>query len=80
LPEEVRFFDPETGVEASGMSLNPLLNMELKPARDTFERKYLLVKLSEHNYNITHTAEAIGIHRQSLQQKMKDLNLKKENR
>ncbi len=78
LPEEIRYFDPETGVDTSGMSLAPLFEMELRPARDTFERKYLLVKLSDHNYNITHTAAAIGIHRQSLQQKMKDLNLKKD--
>jgi two-component system response regulator AtoC/two-component system nitrogen regulation response regulator NtrX len=78
LPEEIRYFDAEAGVDTSGMSLGPLLEMELRPARDTFERKYLLVKLADNNYNITHTAAAIGIHRQSLQQKMKDLNLKKE--
>ena len=77
LPEEIRYFDPETGVDASGMGIAPLLEMDLRAARDTFERKYLLVKLSDHNFNITHTAAAIGIHRQSLQQKMKDLNLKK---
>ena len=77
LPEEIRYFDPETGVDTSGMGIAPLLEMDLRSARNTFERKYLLVKLSDHNYNITHTAEAIGIHRQSLQQKMKDLNRKK---
>jgi transcriptional regulator with PAS, ATPase and Fis domain len=53
------------------------MELEFKPARESFERKYLLAKLAEHKNNITHTAEAIGIHRQSLQQKIKDLDLKK---
>jgi two-component system response regulator AtoC/two-component system nitrogen regulation response regulator NtrX len=77
LPMEMRFFDPETGADASARSWEPLLNMGFKTARETFESKYLLAKLTEHGNNITHTAEAIGIHRQSLQQKIKDLDLKK---
>jgi DNA-binding NtrC family response regulator len=77
LPGEIRFFDPAVGIESGSAGLEPLLNLEFKPARENFERKYLLAKLAEHKNNITHTAEAIGIHRQSLQQKIKDLDLKK---
>lgn len=77
LPSEVRFFDPRTisGPESSG--LETLLEMEFREARESFERRYLLSRLAAHNNNITHTAEAIGVHRQSLQQKIKDLDLKK---
>jgi len=77
LPGEIRFFDPTVGADNSTSSLEPLLSLEYKPARESFERKYLLAKLGEYNNNITHTAEAIGIHRQSLQQKIKDLDLKR---
>jgi len=77
LPEEIRLFDPVTGIDSTAGSLGPMMNLEYKPARESFERKYLLAKLAEYKNNITHTAEAIGIHRQSLQQKIKDLDLKK---
>ena len=77
LPSEIRLFDPRTstGTETSG--LEALLEMGFREAREAFERRYLLTRLTAHNNNITHTAEAIGIHRQSLQQKIKDLDLKK---
>ena len=43
---------------------------------DTFERNFVSRKLAENNGNISKTAEALGMHRQSLQQKIKDLNMK----
>ena len=43
---------------------------------DTFERDFVSRKLAENNCNISKTAEALGMHRQSLQQKIKDLNMK----
>ena len=43
---------------------------------DTFERDFVSRKLAENNGNISKTAEALGMHRQSLQQKIKDLNIK----
>lgn len=43
---------------------------------ETFERDFVSKKLKEHNGNISKAAEALDMHRQSLQQKMKDLNLK----
>ena len=61
--------------ESAGMEA--FLEMEFREAREAFERRFLLTRLAAHNNNITHTAEAIGIHRQSLQQKIKDLDLKK---
>jgi DNA-binding NtrC family response regulator len=76
LPDEIRFFDPATGRSTTELKLDPFLALPYREARESFERHYLLRKLSEHDQNITHTAAAIGIHRQSLQQKIRDLDLK----
>jgi two-component system nitrogen regulation response regulator NtrX len=43
----------------------------LESARRGFEREYLLAKLREHGWNISRTAEAIGIARESLSRKIK---------
>jgi arginine utilization regulatory protein len=41
-----------------------------------FERKYLSEALREHEGNVSRTANAIGMVRQSLQQKIRELGLK----
>jgi len=51
---------PETGAALS-----------LEEARRGFEREYLLARLAEHGWNISRTAEAIGIARESLSRKIK---------
>ena len=76
LPDEIRYFDPATGHSSTELQLDPFLALPYRDARESFERHYLLRKLAEHDQNITHTAAAIGIHRQSLQQKVRDLDLK----
>jgi two-component system nitrogen regulation response regulator NtrX len=43
----------------------------LDKARRNFEREYLLSRLVEHGWNISRTAEAIGIARESLSRKIK---------
>jgi DNA-binding NtrC family response regulator len=45
-------------------------------AVDEFERAYLLRALRAHDGNVSRTAEAIGMVRQSLQQKMRELGLR----
>jgi DNA-binding NtrC family response regulator len=45
---------------------------------ETFERAYLLRALRENDGNVSRTAEAIGMVRQSLQQKIRDLDLRSE--
>ena len=55
-------------------------NMPFKDAKklavEAFERDFVSRKLEENNGNISKAAEALGIHRQSLQQKIKELNMK----
>jgi two-component system response regulator AtoC/two-component system nitrogen regulation response regulator NtrX len=43
---------------------------------EAFERDFVSRKLAENSGNVSKTAEALGMHRQSLQQKIKELNMK----
>ncbi len=44
---------------------------------ESFEKEYILHNLKIHKGNITKTAEALGMHRQGLQQKLRELNIKR---
>ncbi|MBL8205888.1 MAG: sigma-54-dependent Fis family transcriptional regulator [Blastocatellia bacterium] len=48
---------------------------DFREARKAFERAYIERCLIETNGNVTRAAEKVGMHRQSLQQKLKDLGL-----
>jgi len=50
----------------------------LEEARRSFEREYLLARLAEHGWNISRTAEAIGIARESLSRKIKAYKIEVE--
>ncbi len=67
-------------ISNSGSNLSFDYNLPFRDAKkivvDTFERDFVNRKLAENNGNISKTAEALGMHRQSLQQKIKELNLK----
>jgi len=43
----------------------------LDEARRGFEREFLIARLTEHGWNISRTAEAIGLARESLSRKIK---------
>ena len=45
---------------------------------ESFERAYLIKALRDHGGNVSRTAEAIGMVRQSLQQKIRELDLRSE--
>lgn len=47
----------------------------LKEAKSDFERAYILDKLQENQWNVTRTAEAIGIERSNLHRKLKSYNI-----
>ncbi len=47
----------------------------LKDARDAFERDFIIRKLKENNWNMTKTAEKIGIERSNLYKKIKSLGI-----
>jgi len=53
-------------------------NASLEDARRSFERDYLQVRLREHGGNISRTAEAIGLARESLSRKIKSHGIEVE--
>ena len=48
---------------------------DYREAKRQFEIAYIKAKLREHGGNITRTAAAIGLHRQSLQEKLRELGI-----
>jgi two-component system, NtrC family, nitrogen regulation response regulator NtrX len=66
LPEDVR-----TGVRADDQE-----GASLEDARRAFEREFLRERLREHGWNVSRTAEAIGIARESLSRKMRQFGLR----
>jgi DNA-binding NtrC family response regulator len=65
---------PSAGTPAPGVSFAEAK----KDAVEGFEREYLLTALRRHGGNISRTAESIGMVRQSLQQKIRELGLRDE--
>jgi two-component system, NtrC family, nitrogen regulation response regulator NtrX len=63
LPAPLRPKATATGAEARERSL--------KEARDAFERAYILAELRAHDWNMTRTAERLGIERSHLYRKIK---------
>ena len=58
------------------LGVNPHLKISstaktLKEARDEFERSFILGKLEEYEWNVTKTADAIGVERSSLHRKLR---------
>jgi two-component system NtrC family response regulator len=70
LPAELR--DADTAVEAKENDFKGLS----KEITSRTEKSRLLDALTEHDWNVTRTARAIGISRATLQNKMKKLNLR----
>jgi DNA-binding NtrC family response regulator len=65
---------PAKPAEAPDILPIPYLE-DFREARREFERAYIERVLTETAGNVTRAAERVGMHRQSLQQKLKDLGL-----
>ena len=66
----------EAPLEAAAPDLDLPFSEAKKQTVERFERHYLSEALREHEGNVSRTANAIGMVRQSLQQKIRDLGLK----
>jgi len=55
----------------------PLSEPDLRDAKRKFEIAYLMRQLELHKWNISQTAAAIGLHRQSLQEKLRELGIRR---
>ncbi len=78
LPQEILNKNLKTkGAEVLDDAITITIGEDFKDARKDFERKYIEKCLERSSGNITRAAAILGIHRQSLQQKIKELGLTK---
>ncbi len=81
---------PEEVVSGQGLTRNAsseaaadgadLSEKDFREAKRKFEVAYLLKQLSDHHWNVSRTAATIGLHRQSLQEKLRELNIRRPGR
>jgi len=80
LPEEVRSGVGATGSaggERSDGASAFLKESDFREAKRKFEIAYLKRKLEEHKWNVSQTAAEVGLHRQSLQEKLRELGIQR---
>jgi DNA-binding NtrC family response regulator len=58
----------------------PLSDPDFREAKRKFEVAYIRRQLEQHKWNVSHTAAAIGLHRQSLQEKLRELGIHRPGR
>jgi DNA-binding NtrC family response regulator len=79
LPKEMLAKCPTNNAPTlEGESINIPLSLDFKEAKKEFERKYIEKCLDQTSGNITQAATMLGMHRQSLQHKIKELGLTKK--
>ncbi|HTB93316.1 MAG TPA: sigma-54 dependent transcriptional regulator [Candidatus Sulfotelmatobacter sp.] len=77
LPEEVLQgapVVPKGGAEGDDLGLK---EKDFREAKRKFEVAYLLRQLGVHRWNISRTAATIGLHRQSLQERLRELGIRR---
>ncbi len=76
LPEEVLHGMPMLPKGAEGEDFG-LREKDFREAKRKFEVAYLLRQLGSHRWNISRTAATIGLHRQSLQERLRELGIRR---
>jgi DNA-binding NtrC family response regulator len=56
---------------------NGIGERDFREAKRKFEVAYLTRQLAEHRWNVSRTAATIGLHRQSLQEKLRELGIRR---
>jgi DNA-binding NtrC family response regulator len=59
---------------------NGIGERDFREAKRKFEVAYLMRQLAEHRWNVSRTAATIGLHRQSLQEKLRELGIRRPGR
>jgi DNA-binding NtrC family response regulator len=77
LPEEVRDNASPVDAPRDGAGNSFLGESDFREAKRSFEVAYLKRKLEEHKWNVSQTAAEIGLHRQSLQEKLRELGIQR---
>jgi DNA-binding NtrC family response regulator len=77
LPEEVVKGSPVLPRSGEENSDHGLSEKDFREAKRKFEIAYLRRQLSAHRWNISRTAATIGLHRQSLQERLRELGIRR---
>jgi DNA-binding NtrC family response regulator len=59
---------------------NGMGERDFREAKRKFEVAFLMKQLAEHRWNVSRTAATIGLHRQSLQEKLRELGIRRPGR
>jgi two-component system nitrogen regulation response regulator NtrX len=77
LPAEIRMANADRTGEPISASI-PLKHADFKEARESFEREFIRSKLQENDWNVSKTAEEIGLERSNLHRKIKQYGIEME--
>jgi DNA-binding NtrC family response regulator len=80
LPREVMNGEAAPHKNTDGSGENGLGEKDFREAKRKFEVAYLTKQLAEHRWNVSRTAATIGLHRQSLQEKLRELGIRRPGR
>jgi len=80
LPQEVVSGDAGPNKNAESANGNGFGEKDFREAKRKFEVAYLTKQLADHRWNVSRTAATIGLHRQSLQEKLRELGIRRPGR
>jgi DNA-binding NtrC family response regulator len=80
LPEEVAAGEALVGKASNEGTDVGLGENDFREAKHKFEVAYLTKQLASHRWNVSRTAATIGLHRQSLQEKLRELGIRRPGR
>jgi two-component system nitrogen regulation response regulator NtrX len=80
LPQEVARGEALVQRHATDGRDNGLSEKDFREAKRKFEVAYLTKQLADHRWNVSRTAATIGLHRQSLQEKLRELGIRRPGR
>jgi DNA-binding NtrC family response regulator len=77
LPSEVASGQPLTSKENAGDVDAGMGDRDFREAKRKFEIAWITKELTSHRWNVSRTAATIGLHRQSLQEKLRELGIRR---
>ena len=80
LPDEVRTGESVTARPGRDGQDGTMSEKDFREAKRKFEVAYLTKQLADHQWNVSRTAATIGLHRQSLQEKLRELGIRRPGR
>jgi two-component system nitrogen regulation response regulator NtrX len=80
LPPEVVSGESASNKKSDDAGENGFGDKDFRGAKRKFEVAYLTKQLADHRWNVSRTAATIGLHRQSLQEKLRELGIRRPGR